>query len=313
MEVLKRGALLLGVALIVGGCEFLREPTPLEFTDEQVMVHGVLEAGADTVAVLLTRVRPGRQGSSGPEVLPLSGVEVRITGGGSSVRLAEAPAGFGACLRARDTTGQGPRVFGLGCYAAVIPGGIRAGERYELLVGAPGGEIRGTVTVPARPVILRPDENARFVIRRESRDERGLGEVAVRWTAPASVAGIELNLVAAAVFEQGRQVPGAACRIERPVGLIYPVERGDSASVVIYNPIFCHQPTSATTERAVEQDSIHTRLLVVAYDTAYTRYATLPSGSSVQRDRFAAGITGALGVFAGAATSEQRITLVTAR
>jgi hypothetical protein len=33
----------------------------------------------------------------------------------------------------------------------------------------------------------------------------------------------------------------------------------------------------------------------------------------VQRDRFAAGVTGALGVFAGAATTERRITLVTAR
>jgi hypothetical protein len=313
MEVLKRSALLLGVALIVGGCEFLREPTPLELTGEQIMVHGVLEAGSDTVAVLLTRVRPGRQGTNGAEVLPLSGVDVRIAGGGSSVRLAEAPAGFGACLRARDTTGQGPRVFGPGCYAAVVPGGVRAGGRYELLVAAPGGEIRGTVTVPTRPVILRPDENARFVIRRESGGERAAGEIPVRWTAPATAASIELNLVAAAVFEKGGQVSGAACRIERPVGLIYPVERGDSASAVIYNPIYCHQPTSATTVRAVEQDSIHARLLVVAYDTAYTRYATLPSGSSVQRDRFAAGVTGALGVFAGAATTERRITLVTAR
>lgn len=318
MEVLKR-AVILAAGLLAAGCEFLRSPTPLELTDEQIMVHAVLQTGTDTVSVLLTRVRPqpnATPGSPFVDVLPLSGADVRITGGGSTVRLAEAPAGFAPCVQLSQFAESGkPRSFGPGCYVAVLPGGVGSGVQYALSAGLPGGgEITGVAEVPAAPVILRPTENARFTVRRQHGGGSGVGEVPVRWTAPANAGGIELRLAATAVFANGSQVPGARCGIEQPVGPVYDVERGDSTTMVIYNPIHCFLRTESGSTSLLDQDSIHVRLRVTAYDTVYTRYASaLESGGSVQRSRFAAGVTGALGVFAGAATADRQITLVTVR
>jgi hypothetical protein len=64
----------------------------------------------------------------------------------------------------------------------------------------------------------------------------------------------------------------------------------------------------------VSWDSVVVRLVVTAYDTAYARYVgEVISNESVRRSRASAGVQGALGVFAGAASAERRLVLVPAK
>lgn len=298
MEILKR--MLPLAALVFAGCEFTRDPVAVDLRGDELMVHGVLAAGSDTVAVVLTRVRPGTGGSPAA-VVPVSGADVRVSAGGASVRLAEAPAGFSGCF---STPNQGVRPIGPGCYAAVFPGGIRSGTTYSLTVEAPGGgTIHGTATVPAAPVLRSPDENTRFSVKRQH-DRTAIGGVPARWTAGEEAGGIALGLRTTAVFSGGQRVSGAACFIDYDRNSV--VSPGvDSAAVVLRNPIACQGMPGAP------YDSIHARLQVTAYDTAIARYAGLVGEHDpVQRDRLAAGVTGALGLFAGVATAERPVTLV---
>ena len=112
------------------------------------------------------------------------------------------------------------------------------------------------------------------------------------------------------MFAGGERVTGAECQLEYPRGLTRPAT-SDTAVITIFNPVFCFRRSAPGTALPVEYDSLHARLLVTAYDTAYVRYAaTIEDGGSVQQRRFAAGVSGALGLFAGAATADRRITLV---
>jgi hypothetical protein len=303
MELLKPSALL-ATLLLVGGCEFLREPTPLELTDEQVMVHSVLQAGSDTVSVLLTRVRPGSR-SAARDVVPISGAEVRITGGGNTVRLAESPAGFAPCLLGRDPQTGRLQESRAGCYAAVLPGGVRAGGRYELLVLSGEGEIRGIATVPEAPGILAPENGARVPVKETGHDDPvAFGSLSIRWSTPEGASGADLNLRSGAVFRNGRQVANARCDLFSSTigGPDSSPETSDSRTISFW-----------VANCTVRPDSVEARLFLTAYDTVYSRYAGNLFEQTARRKNFAAGVTGALGVFAGAATAERRVTLVIVR
>lgn len=306
--------ILLGLALLVGGCDFLRDPTQIEVRGSEVIVHSVLRAGSDTVAVLLQRAEPATAGN-GPRIEAISGAVVRIAGGGASVPLAEAPGGFPSCVRG-ERTPLGEALadsIRAGCYAAVFPGGVRAGERYELRIElAGGGQIEGATVVPGAPEILAPDPGSRFEVRNQPRFDEGVGDVPVRFRVSAAVGGVEVGLDPVTAFEGGAAVPGAQCRIEHGSGIRRDGEETDTARVRIFNPIICVQQVESEGRR-IELDSLHTRLLLTAYDTAYVRYLEVLGGETVARSRASAGVTGALGVFGGAATTERRITLILRR
>lgn len=312
MDVLNR-LVILTLALLAAGCEFIREPTPLGLTGEQVMVHSLLVAKSETVHVLLTRVRPG-SGTSDPSTRPLSGADVRIVNGGDTLRLREAPPGFPPCFS--PSRFAEPRVdsIGPGCYAAVIPGGIRADGRYELRVSLAGGEpIRGVADVPGEPLIEAPEADARFRVRFGEADfNQGVVNVPVRWGVSAGVAGVELNLVSEAIFQGGARVPDGRCDFEprfSPVRSTEPTDRG----VVRVQLISCFAMTDSGEILPVAPDSVYAKLLLTAYDSAYVRYADVFDRESAERDRISEGVTGALGVFAGAATAERRIIFLPVR
>lgn len=312
MEILRRffpiAAALIPAVLLAGGCEFVRDPAGIDLVGEQIMVHSVLKAGSDTAAVFLTRVRPG-SGNSGPSVSPISGATVRIVAGGDTVQLTEAPAGFASCIVA---FGSASSQIGPGCYAAVLPTGIRSDTEYRLLasMAGGGGAIQGAATIPSTPEILRPDPNARFVVQRQYTGQGFPGEISVRLRSGAGTGGVQLDLQTTAVFAGGVRVSDAVCQLEYPRGLTRPAT-SDTAVITIFNPIFCWRWATPGTALPVEYDSLHARLLVTAYDTAYVRYAAMiEDDASVQQRRYAAGVSGALGLFAGAATADRRITLV---
>lgn len=306
--------ILLGLALLASGCDFLRDPTQIDVRGSETIVHSVLRAGSDTVAVLLQRAEPAT-GGNGPRIVPVSGAAVRIAGGGASVLLAEAPSGFPSCIRGeRNPLGEalGDSIRA-GCYAAVLPGGVRAGERYELRIELAGGErIEGTTVVPGAPEILAPDANARFEVRTQIAPPygAGVGEIPVRVRVSAGTGGAEAGLATLTAFEDGRAAPDARCRIEHGSGIRRTPADPDTLRIRIINPIDCAQQVESGYRR-VEWDSLHVRLLVAAYDTAYVRYVeSLYDGETVARGRASAGVMGALGVFGGAATAERPVTLV---
>lgn len=310
MEILRKLPLLL-CALLAAGCGFQREPTPIELTGEQLIVHSVLEAGSDTVAVLLTRLNPRTlfidQGSR-----PLSGANVRIFSGADTVRLAEAPAGFPSCVWEVDFGASGlSSTAGPGCYAAVVPGGIRAGQRYGLLVTlSGGGEIRGEAAVPEAVSMLRPVPGTHVEIP----TRRAVVQIPVKWEGGnlASWSGwVSLGMRHAGIYQDGERLPDGECNLPHQFGSFLRAQVADSISIPVAYAV-C-SAGSGGTQREIQWDSVEVQLLVTTYDSAYVRYSQENRGEAVEISRAAVGVTGALGLFAGSATSERRIVLVAPR
>ena len=290
MAILKAAAL----AILLAGCELTRDPVTIDPQRGELMVHGVLEAGSDTVAVLLTRVVAD---TAAPFAQPVSGATVRLTGGGESVLLGEASAGFPPC---HADTGAA------GCYTGIVRGGVRAGETYALDVRVPGGEeVRGSARVPLAPVVESPAAVSRLGVRR--RPERApAATIPVRWRGTEGAGGVGVGLVLGTLYPRTLEIPHSSCTI--PQNILRRSPATDTATLVLHQPALCH-----TREGTVEPDSIRASVLVVAYDSAYVRWEELVRtypGKSIQRERFAAGVTGALGVFAAVTRADRGIVLV---
>jgi hypothetical protein len=116
-----------------------------------------------------------------------------------------------------------------------------------------------------------------------------------------------VGLVLRTLYPRTLDIPHSSCTIPQNITL----QRSpatDTATVVLHHPARCH-----TRDGTVEPDSIRAAVLLVAYDSAYARYEDMVRaypGKSLQRERFAAGISGALGVFAAVARAEREIVLV---
>lgn len=315
MEILKRVVPILALTL-ASGCDLLREPVAVPFTGEEVMVHAVLEAGADSALVRLAWVR-GTGGA--PRIEPLSGAVVELRSAGVQLRLEEAAEGLARCRPGRYDPGQRldepPATGGRGCYVAAVPGGIRAGEVYDLKVAIAGGpEIRGRAVVPDSPMILQPETEARLVLEASPGSWWISDPTPIRWRTPAGTGAIALAVQPDQIFEQGAPSLGARCEVplvgeDGLYGVVVAAERTDSISrrAILTN---CIEYDGATPVRSVLPDSVHARLRVLAYDTAFARYQQMVGGESVRRERAAVGLSGALGVFVGAAAAEQRLVLV---
>lgn len=301
----------------LAACE--REPTALQFEDEQLMVHSVLVAGSDTVKVLVTRTLPEpipdpNAPGGFTSVRPVSGAEVRLFYNGTVVSLSEAPAGFSSCFSAFPFAVVRATSIGPGCYAAVVPGGIRPEQHYGLEVELASGErVEGSTQVPAAPEITTPAPGARVRARINQFVEGSGAAVAVpvRFRLPPSVAGVRVALVVERLFKGGAPVADASCflgGVDTDVRRAAPVD----SAVVVVSSISCSRRVGEHVEQ-VTPDSISGHILLAGFDSGYVRYAEAASQQSAERERLRVGITGALGLFAGAGTAAQPITLVTER
>lgn len=312
MALLSRALLLLSTFLLVG-CSFLREPSPVELSGEEILVHSLLLAGSDTVSVYLTRTRPGTA-TSAPTIQPISAADVRITGPAVSMRLEETSPGSPQCfLEFAPPSPTQP-----GCYGATLPGGVQSGSGYELRIQLPGGgSVEGMAVIPQPMTLLAPQPEAQVLIRPPdaSRPELlGFAFVLTRWSRPGDTGRVQFDAQSLAVFQNEVRVPNASCRLDVSAFSNREVESvdaraTDSAHVVI-RVINCVENILSPTPRQLDPDSVQARFRVTAFDTAYTRYAEALSKNSVARSQLSAGVRGALGVFAGAAVTERRIMLV---
>jgi len=313
MEILKRVA---ATALVCGaaGCEFLREPTFIDPPEDLLQVHSVLHAGADTVKVLVSR-----SGVSGGQsvVTPVSGARVRIAGGGTEVTLREAPGGFSGCVNRVDPNlpSAAELVMAPGCYAAVVPGGIRSGERYLLSVElTDGGRVTGETVVPRPAEILRPAENARLTVQRFGGPGGGTDSVLVRWRTPLDAVGSFPQMQAGTVYRSGTAVPGATCQVHffgpdvyGPGGIRAVAPEDSLRGQVQFGGC---QVRSGNTAAEVRPDSIDALFVVQARDSAYARYARPDRDAGVRRGSRSHGLRGAYGLFGSVATGTRRVRLL---
>lgn len=304
MALLTRAAGVLALSLSAA-CDFTRPPSPFEYSEDNVAVYAVLEAGADTVRVSLARF-DARAGVPGERFTPVSGARAGIVHGSGTTGLVEAASGFTDCFRSPVPSGE-QRPIQAGCYAARLPVRIASGETYRLRVHLPDGDsIAGSVVVPHPPRLRSPEEHARVEIpaRASVGTVQSPGMVGVGWAAPPGVGRIEIAVAVDAVYREQGLVRGASCRIQvghPPAGSLV---RLDSVALYVFPPDCVVGPAPAV------WDSITARLVLTAYDTAYARYVAEVHGGSVRRSRARAGVSGALGVFGAAASAERKIVLV---
>jgi hypothetical protein len=315
MAILRHAGALLLAALLLG-CT--RDPLPIQPVDDRLMVHGVLEAGVDTAFIHLTEIRARSRGGT-LDARPVSGALVELSGGGITLRLREAPDGFARCLlppHHGSFRTEDPALEGKGCYAALVSGGVRAGERYELRISLPDGRlVHGAAQVPASLELLQPLAEARLSAGPSFRGVLETDEpVTLRWRASPSTPRLAISVWSEAVFRGGTALPGDACRATLEQGhhspwteQILDPHRDDSlAQRVIVTG--CNWQILSNHQRP---DSLHVRLRATALDSAFVRYLEIIQGNeSVRLGDAAVGLEGAVGVFAGIAPAEQRLVLV---
>ena len=307
MELLKRAAAGAALAALCA-CSLTRADTPVGADPDQLLVYSVLRAGGDTVQVLVTRLGtdPVRPGSAG-----VSGARVELSGGGVRIRLAEAPGGFRPCTEL--LVGPAQAVIEPGCYAAVLPGGVRVGERYDLAIELPGGAaVHGGTTVPPPPALLRPVEGTHVPFA-WSGFLGDAGPVRVAWERPESGV-LMLGARAGRLWRGGVAASPGQCQVILVTtdftGLVgFPVEApGDSmtARAILQG---CEAGSLGTS--SPPPDSVEAFVDATAADSAFARYARV-SSDGVAQSRASFGITGAYGVFGSATRTARRVVLVPA-
>ncbi|HLM67257.1 MAG TPA: hypothetical protein VK358_07005 [Longimicrobium sp.] len=289
----RRAAGAAALALLAGGCDFLYPPTYVPADAEQLVVHAVLESGRDTAAVLVTRVGT-------VEPVAVSGARVRLAGPAGTLVLEER-AGPSTPCTAHPVAPGDPQLPRTGCYAAAVPGRVRAGAEYLLEIDVPSGErVRGRTVVPAAPVVLAPQERLRVPARETGSGLRSVDPVTLRWTAAASV-----GLVARAERGWVRNAVGARCGAYLDWGFIEP---GEAVPDSLRARVEASGCSAGANHVQVQPDSVEVMLGVTVYDSAYHHYFR-NTDDGIPLERASSGLEGAFGLFGSAATSGRRVVL----
>ncbi len=286
LSFVRRAAGAAALAAFAGGCEFLHPPTYTGGDPAQLVVHAVLQAGADSVTVVVARVGVR-------EAEPVTDAQVRLVGGGTMTVLPGAlQPSVHTCRPVPEVPGQAPRPR-TGCYTARLPGGVQAGVEYQLEVDLPSGErVRGRTVVPATPALHGAGERLRVPGRAtEWGSLRSVSPFTLRWTAdqPVSVWGqsvrgwardVEMNCAASLHRDDDVPVTG------RPDSVRLGVE--------------VHGCSPPPDNQSVRPDSVEMRVSVTAYDSAYVAYFQESDGG-IPLEQASKGLEGAFGLFGSAA------------
>lgn len=299
MEILRTtrpSALLGALAALLAGCGSAADSMAPRDVESRVVVHSVLQAGADTAVVLLTRTSSRFHQFYPDHATPVSGALVRLSAGKDTVQLVEQLGTENRCI---ERTGQPIGGNGTGCYLALVPGGVRVGESYGLSVEVTGHElIQGQATIPAPPTLLEPTPLATLAVGATPNLGEGLEPVPLRWGTVQPGQRLELRL----------RTREAECvltiEVNRQLAVYYSAIDLTGEDTAAIGSRWLHCGGSALGE------SYPADLYLTAYDSVYTRYLEQNmSYGSTPRSLASAGVRGALGVFAGAATTRVPVTL----
>jgi hypothetical protein len=310
-----RRALLLAIGLLMG-CQ--REPTPLGLTGEQLMVHSVLVGGSNIAEVYVTRALPNVVfDPSNPAGTvysrPVAGAVVRLIRGATTLMLSEAPAGFPPCSSVSFGADPTTRTIEPGCYAAAVPGGILAGERYLLQISLNGGAVQGELVVPAAPTVLSPSPNTRYgAPLGDQFIQTPVVIIPVHFSLGARMTAVRLSLGVDSVFFGGRRDLNARCNYDEFGEPLRRTTQRDSVSFVVHF-LTCFRQTVQGGVTLVVPDSIHAHVDVTAFDSTYVGYYEAATQRSAEQSSLRAGITGALGLFAGAGIARTPVVLIRSR
>lgn len=282
--------LALGVPLGLAGCDLVRDPAGVDTGESRIQVNGMLVAGKDDAAILITRAR--QHGFDAPQ--PVRDAVVRLVDGADTVLLLAGPEGADQpCVRGFM---RGDEDYAPGCYAGTFPEPVRSGETYELLIELPDGTpVTGRTTVPEPPVLLAPTTADTFLVTGQTSGVQG-PPLTARWEPIADPFTVYLHV----------EAPPADCHasineIEHSGGTSHlDVEGRDSLTFAIRSLSCEGDPPPAEFEGYV---------VLTRFDPAYSEYADrLYRGSNeIYEDDAAPGLTGAVGAFASLAQDRRPV------
>lgn len=300
---------LVGVGLSLAGC--FRDPDPIGLgSTGDLSVHAVLEAGADTAVVLVTRVvtRDGPLGAiSSIGYEGVDGARIRLLTGSDTTWMDQDSTH--ACVT--RSTGIGGATDG--CYRGVLPTPVRPGGRYRLEVELlDGQQATGETVIPSPVVLQEPDGGTRVIVRcpnavdcsavRPGDQGDALATIPLAWERPEGVPGAEVTLVARTVYWGSLQLAGESCLLAP----FNPRTATDSLRWEIYG-VLCGADTPFGDARF---DSIRADLVLVAWNEHYHRYREIAGSPGVRELDAGPGLTGAYGVFGAVAPTTRSIILV---
>ncbi len=287
----------------------LRDPDPFDLDDAALSVHAVLEAGADSAVVLISR--PTRPGDPGPVPYdPVSEAEVGLVLAADTTWLVEDP--DAPCVGPWYADGSGS---GAGCYRAPLDRPVAPGAVYGLVVRLPdGGRVTGETRVPEPVDVVAPDVGASVSVACDTDDrcepeppEFGpIASVRIAWSAPPDDEAVVVQIAVREVYSGGAVYPGDAC--ELGWGPLV----GGPATPLRTETVRWDLPrvTCAGELARTRFDSIRAEIRVVALNPAYTRYAEAAWEGTIRVDATSQGLDGALGVFGAVAPALQEVLLV---
>lgn len=283
-----RAAAACAVLATLGGCELMREPTPLDAVPEMIAVHALLVAGQDAASVLLTR--PDRHDPGGTSADPVPGASVRLIRGEQSIELVPG----GDCAQRFGSSTEPD--LSAGCYTGAVPGGIVPGARYELEVTLPGGgTITGATTVPEPPTLLAPAPGAE--IEGRVSPELEPAPFVAAWGADPPDRRTAVGLRA------GRPECITMLRVDTWGVAHYLDVTGATSATLRTGLVQCGEGTPA---------HLDAHLVLAVYDANYDEYTRAALGNvyGIAGNQTAAGIRGAAGVFGSTAAASVPVVLV---
>jgi hypothetical protein len=286
-----RAPLLLATFAVAASAGCVRAPDLLVLTEDVVAVHAVLHASSSEPRVWVQRSTFAGSFAPGSASASLSGEGRTLT---LAQVKADRPEGCGFA-------GWGDEAL-RGCLGGTLEAPITPGSRWSLTATVEGlGTVHGVTTVPLAPVVTQPAPGARVVYAPGPFPESATAEIELVWAAAGSPR-VEFGARPATAFRGGEPLHGAQCSAwvwARPA-----LERASGTLPMRLDAVFCrdaqHQP--------VAWDSMAVDVRVVAYDSAFARYALY--GASASRGRGGRGLEGGYGVLGSAATTERQVMLV---
>jgi hypothetical protein len=270
------------LCLMLMACQ--RDPTIVELSDRNIVVHALLVGGDDSARVLVTRPATATLFDA---PIGLRGAHVTLNTPTQTIIFTQS----GSCFSVNAVPGEDIHTND-GCYTAAVPGGIVYGASYDLEIVVPGRPIiRGSTVVPAQPVIHSPSPN----IEVSYSTEAAVGGPAVQfeWTVSDDDAPVTLHLEGTA----------SNCQFGfrgESLGLLPHFALRGSVSLLAEPLLWnCAEPPAR----------VPAQFVITAFDDNYDVYLR-NFDESISAEAASIGLSGAFGLFASAARTAIPVELV---